>query len=125
MWNNIGYEQAPIPEFLGKVIDEAEKIFSAIPTEEPDRSKIKWRKYKFQYRKQQRDPKYQSMARRCLKINCRNLSQCEICGSTYKIQIHHKNRNFRDNNIENLQILCRSCHYQIHFPDEEGIIQER
>lgn len=35
---------------------------------------------------------------------------CEICGSVENLDIHHKDGNWRNNNLDNLQCLCRSCH---------------
>jgi len=40
--------------------------------------------------------------------------ECSLCGSTKNIQVHHKNRNRRDNRLENLMIVCRDCHWKIH-----------
>lgn len=43
-------------------------------------------------------------------------AKCEICGLTewngYKIplELHHKNGNHYDNSLDNLQILCPTCH---------------
>jgi len=39
---------------------------------------------------------------------------CDKCGATEDICIHHKDRNRRNNNIDNLQPLCRSCHMHLH-----------
>lgn len=40
--------------------------------------------------------------------------KCEICGSTKNLDIHHKDRDYTNNNLDNLQCLCRSCHNKIH-----------
>lgn len=49
--------------------------------------------------------------------------KCEICGEVNDLTIHHKDhkgRNFMNkgllmnNNVENLMVLCRSCHGKIH-----------
>lgn len=37
-------------------------------------------------------------------------SECEICGYSDKIELHHINGNPYDNRLENLQILCPNCH---------------
>lgn len=39
---------------------------------------------------------------------------CEKCAFPNNINIHHKNKNWRDNRIENLQALCKSCHLSLH-----------
>lgn len=39
---------------------------------------------------------------------------CEKCGATGKTDVHHINENWRDNSLENLMRLCRSCHLREH-----------
>lgn len=43
--------------------------------------------------------------------------KCERCGyDKYEIlQIHHKDRNRKNNNIENLELICPNCHYEEHY----------
>lgn len=43
--------------------------------------------------------------------------KCERCASTIRLQIHHKNRDWSDNAISNLEILCTSCHAKEHVND--------
>lgn len=44
--------------------------------------------------------------------------RCEICGFSewmgqpIPLELHHRNRNHYDNNLDNLQILCPNCHAQ-------------
>jgi hypothetical protein len=42
---------------------------------------------------------------------------CEKCGyDKYEIlQVHHKDRNRNNNELENLELLCPNCHYEDHF----------
>jgi hypothetical protein len=42
---------------------------------------------------------------------------CQVCGyNKYKIlQIHHKDRNKFNNNLENLELICPNCHYEKHY----------
>lgn len=37
-------------------------------------------------------------------------SKCEKCGRKFGLEIHHKDGNFLNNKISNLQILCVDCH---------------
>ena len=48
---------------------------------------------------------------------------CERCGyGKYEIlQIHHKNRNKKDNEKENLEIICPNCHYEEHYLEKSWI----
>lgn len=41
---------------------------------------------------------------------------CEICGSEKNVDVHHKDSNPQNNNPDNLQRLCRSCHMKVHRP---------
>ena len=47
-------------------------------------------------------------------------SKCERCGLSewmgkpIPLELHHKNGNHYDNNLENLEILCSNCHMQAH-----------
>lgn len=45
--------------------------------------------------------------------------KCDICNynKNYKVlQVHHKDFNHNNNNITNLQILCPTCHMELHYP---------
>lgn len=39
--------------------------------------------------------------------------RCEICGGTKNLDIHHIDGEWKDNNLDNLMCLCRSCHTKI------------
>lgn len=39
---------------------------------------------------------------------------CEICGSNRNVDVHHKDGNPQNNDLTNLQRLCRSCHIKAH-----------
>lgn len=44
-------------------------------------------------------------------------SKCEICGSTKRLTIHHKDGNHDNNELDNLMVLCWfPCHLKIHNP---------
>ncbi len=45
------------------------------------------------------------------------IGRCECCGhdgSESRLDIHHRNRNKRDQRLENLEVLCHRCHMQEH-----------
>lgn len=50
-------------------------------------------------------------------------SKCERCdyNKIEILQIHHKNRNRNDNNLDNLEILCPNCHYEEHYLEKSWL----
>lgn len=42
---------------------------------------------------------------------------CELCGSGKNVDVHHKDHDYRNNELHNLQALCRRCHMLQHKPD--------
>lgn len=57
---------------------------------------------------------YQSLKIRLLNQKGR---KCELCGyDKYEIlQIHHKDRNNKNNEFNNLQLICPNCHCEEHY----------
>lgn len=45
---------------------------------------------------------------------------CEICGSTKERHVHHIDHDPLNNEMTNLQTLCRSCHMRAHSPNYTG-----
>ena len=46
---------------------------------------------------------------------------CERCGSTENILVHHKDHNRRNNELYNLEVLCKRCHQEHHtIRDSKG-----
>jgi hypothetical protein len=41
-------------------------------------------------------------------------NNCNRCGSNKYLRAHHINRNRKDNRLENLEIICESCHNKEH-----------
>jgi hypothetical protein len=39
---------------------------------------------------------------------------CERCGSTNRLVVHHKDENRYNNDLSNLETLCRRCHQNHH-----------
>jgi predicted nucleic acid-binding Zn ribbon protein len=46
--------------------------------------------------------------------------RCERCGydSVNILQVHHKNRNNKDNRFDNLEIICPNCHCEEHYGEK-------
>lgn len=57
------------------------------------------------------DPTRDAYRKRIYHLRKKN---CEQCQTTEKLSIHHKDRNWRNNDPENLQTLCSSCHTSLH-----------
>lgn len=39
-----------------------------------------------------------------------NSSVCSICNSTFKLEVHHIDKDRRNNNYDNLIVVCSKCH---------------
>ena len=44
----------------------------------------------------------------------RDLFQCKKCKNTKKLEVHHIDWNNKNNELENLVVLCEGCHHNIH-----------
>ena len=44
----------------------------------------------------------------------RKNQNCKICGINNSLEIHHKDEDWKNNSINNLQVLCKECHCKIH-----------
>lgn len=54
------------------------------------------------------------------------VNKCNSCGYNKYIevlQVHHKDRNRKNNSIDNLQILCPTCHQEEHYLNSDGIFR--
>lgn len=48
-------------------------------------------------------------------MNTLNIEKkCSECGKKTKVDVHHKDENYNNNCIDNLEYLCRSCHMKKH-----------
>ena len=41
-------------------------------------------------------------------------SECERCGVTERLHVHHKDKNPLNDSPQNLQVLCSKCHAKVH-----------
>lgn len=49
---------------------------------------------------------------------------CEKCGRTESLDIHHIDGNYKNNSIDNLMCLCRSCHMKLEKNKEKLAIRK-
>jgi hypothetical protein len=40
--------------------------------------------------------------------------QCQRCGATEELEVHHRDRDREKNDVENLEVLCHGCHADEH-----------
>ena len=55
-------------------------------------------------------------------------NKCDICGYNripQILQVHHKSGDRSDNSLNNLQILCPTCHQEVHFLTKTGAYRVR
>lgn len=50
-------------------------------------------------------------------------TKCERCGyDKFEIlQVHHKDKNRANNNLDNLELICPNCHYEDHFLEKSWL----
>ena len=49
------------------------------------------------------------------RIQAENFILCESCKKNKGIQVHHIDKNMKNNKLENLELLCKSCHILKHY----------
>lgn len=78
------------------------------------------------FKKWENHPQYKNGIRgyRELKLNSVNDPKCEKCGfaNILALEVHHKDRNRENNNLDNLQILCCNCHTIEHRNKNEDVV---
>lgn len=73
----------------------------------------------------QNSPKDKVKAYKQLKMRLLKLrgNICERCGyNKYEIlQVHHKDRNHANNELDNLELICPNCHYEEHYLEKSWL----
>jgi len=72
-------------------------------------SKECFKKYLSNIRIGELNPRFNNGCRQWKRIK-KDIKSCENCGRKYKLEIHHKDANQKNNNPDNLIKLCRRCH---------------
>jgi hypothetical protein len=58
--------------------------------------------------------RYHGLSAKEAKRLCAQAGSCSRCGSTKRLDIHHKDRDKRNQRPENREVLCHRCHMQEH-----------
>ena len=70
-------------------------------------------------------PKDKVKSQQALKIRLLEIKgrKCERCSyNKYEIlQVHHKNKDRNDNNIDNLELICPNCHFEEHYLEKSWL----
>jgi len=62
----------------------------------------------------------QALKIRLLEIKGRKCERCSY--NKYEIlQVHHKNKDRNDNNIDNLELICPNCHFEEHYLEKSWL----
>lgn len=51
--------------------------------------------------------------------------ECDFCGRTQHLEIHHIDKNPRHNTSDNIKTLCTKCHHLWHKPGAIGVFQDK
>lgn len=63
---------------------------------------------------------YQSLKRRLLKERGEICERCSY--NKYEIlQVHHKDKNRSNNNLDNLELICPNCHFEEHYLEKSWL----
>jgi 5-methylcytosine-specific restriction endonuclease McrA len=62
-------------------------------------------------------PRYREFALQQKGAKCEECGYCKLEGV---LEVHHLDLNRRNNKIENLKVLCPTCHQEIHFLSNTG-----
>lgn len=91
--------------------DTVNAIIWYIPTKPKKRKKKVVKIKKEQIKKHHRDS---YIYHRIFERHYWDIKYCMICWSSDKLQIHHKDKNHKNNDISNLIMLCYKCHCIAH-----------
>jgi len=50
-------------------------------------------------------------------------NRCEKCGydKIEILQVHHKDKNKNNNNLDNLELICPNCHFEKHYSEKSWL----
>ena len=53
-------------------------------------------------------------------------AECENCGAVDDIEVHHRDKNRCNNDLDNLVVLCHDCHQTVHhgWPGTDSMLRK-
>lgn len=81
---------------------------------EPKRTRRKMKVPNYDYNKYLQSRKWRELRKQRIE---KDHGQCAICGSTKNLLVHHTTyENYKNENLDELLTLCKTCHYRMHNP---------
>lgn len=75
---------------------------------------IEWRLMMSEKRKGENNPHYKNGIRTGKRIMLSIQPLCELCGDNEPLNVHHIDEDRNNNKLDNLLVLCKSCHSKQH-----------
>lgn len=60
-------------------------------------------------------------AQRARKMMADKTHICSVCGTNENVTVNHINRDWSDNSLENLELVCMSCHMKKHWSEPDRL----
>lgn len=97
------WPQAKVAEYFGVTLAGIQKAMKRLGI--PPRTRGNLGKRNGRYKDGSQSTLYRQMIEK---------DKCSTCGVTERLVVHHRNGNHQDNRLDNLQVLCESCHNRVH-----------
>ncbi len=62
----------------------------------------------------------QGLKLRLLRLHGNKCQRCDYC-KTEILQVHHKDKNRQNNDLDNLELICPNCHFEEHFLEKSWL----
>lgn len=103
LYEGQGFSQEKIADYYGVALHGIQKAMARLGIK--SRSRANYGKRNGSYKDGTESTLYRLMIQK---------DKCATCAATERLVIHHKNFDHYDNHLENLQVLCESCHNRLH-----------
>lgn len=99
LYHSQQWSQAKVAEYYGITLAAIQKVMKRLGITTRSRANVGKRNGRYKDGSQSR--LYRVLVEK---------DKCRKCGATEDLGIHHKNDDHFDNRLENLEVLCNSCH---------------